>query len=164
MVYPQGEAKVQLFELQWRLHDSERVDRLQGVSSLDRTPWEKVRVEATKEWTVVPREAVDEGKRMVYIGGLDPCSPVVVFRVRARNLSGWGSWSRESEPISSLSATLPPPSVADVGSLTCTLEWKPRKNWEHYGQVLYYRLWARHAPSESADSPIPLGFSPPSTL
>ena len=157
MVYTTGEAKVDLFELQWRLHESENVDFLSGESSLDRTPWDVAKVRCKKEWTIFPRDTIDEGKRMVYIGGLRPCCPVVVFRVRGRNLSGWGSWSRESVPISSLSDVLPAPQIVSIDELTCTLSWKPKKNWEHYGQILYYRVWGNHVADERS-APIPLGF------
>ena len=129
MIYATGQAKIQLLDLQWkRIDDGSRSRDTVARASLEAASSNQVDVPCVvQQWTAIPNEVVDRERREVYLAGLEPSDtePLqqFVFRIRARNSSGWSSWSGVSEAMWTQSSRLMAPRIEPTRPFVFRITW-----------------------------------------
>ena len=103
-----GQARVQRYDLRWRLSEEVFVRTLRADVFSDGGE-SKLEVACNKEFSELPEDAIDSYSGSIFIDGLSGLCCPVIFKVRAYSRAGWGPWSDESDPISNLVSTFPTP-------------------------------------------------------
>lgn len=132
MIYAAGQAKIQHLDLQWmRVDEAASSESITANASLPSSAATQLSVPClVLKWSPIPNEVIDEERREVYLAGLAPSNSqsrqMFVFRVRARNSSGWSSWSGLSQPMSTQSSSLVDPLVEPVRPYVFKINWAKR--------------------------------------